>query len=285
MYYSSRLLMVIISLVFFVPLSSVASDIATSIGRGVDNRTDDGGYFELGMSVYNVNKVDIRQVDAGLIEPSLLISGMYQYKGLFVEMVHQSQDGINIGYNIWNSTNWSLDILAANLKGSWSRAEGVDPKTLNEAQRNAYLMSEDSFYIGAGFRLTRYWSDDYVFQYRIVTDYYDGQGVQSSARLGKSWQVRNWNFHALGSVEYSSSRLNKYLFGVNSDEATERFPEYQPNGSFSYGLEVGVAYPISQRLVFRAMYRMTVLPAEVTDSPFNESGYLSFFNASISYVF
>ncbi|WP_076409818.1 MipA/OmpV family protein [Shewanella sp. UCD-KL12] len=262
-----------------------ASDIASSVAGGVDNRLADGGYFELGASVYSVNKVDVRQSDYQSIEPSLLLSGMYQYKGLFVEMVHQSQDGINLGYNIWNSDNWSLDLLFANLKSSWARSEEYNPALLNEAGRNAYLMSEDSLYIGAGFRATRYWGDHYVFQYRIVSDYYDDQGIQSSARLGKSWQVRNWNFHALASVEYSSSTLNQYLFGVSSEEATELFPEYQPDSSFGYGIELGVAYPISESFVFRAMYRINLLSDEVTDSPFNQSDYVSFFNASISYVF
>ncbi|OEG73462.1 structural protein MipA [Shewanella colwelliana] len=272
---------------FSILISSlaVASDIATTVTGGVDNRLANGGYFELGASVYGINKVDIRQRDHQTIQPSLLISGVYQYKGLFVEMIHQSQDGINLGFNIWNSDHWSLDILAANLKSTWSRVDDVDPSTLTEAGRNAYLMSEESIYVGAGFRATRYWDDHYVFQYRIVSDYFDGQGIQSSARLGKSWQVRNWNFHALGSIEYSSSTLNRYLFGIDSDEATELLPEYRPDSSFSYGLELGVAYPLSESFVFRAMYRINVLSDEITDSPFNQADHLSFFNASISYVF
>ncbi|GIU05263.1 hypothetical protein TUM4444_01330 [Shewanella sp. MBTL60-112-B1] len=273
------------SLLWALPSTVMASDIATSVAGGVDNRLANGGYFELGASVHSVNKVDVRQTEHQAVQPSLLISGMYQYKGLFVEMVHQSQDGINLGFNFWNSESWSLDILAANLKTSWARPEGIDPGSLSEIGRNNYLMSEDSLYIGAGFRATRYWDDHYVFQYRIVSDYFDGQRIQSSARLGKSWQMRNWNFHALASVEYSSSTLNQYLFGVSDEEATELFPAYKPGHSFSYGLELGVAYPISESFVFRAMYRMNVLSDEVTDSPFNESGYVSFFNASISYVF
>ncbi len=279
------ILTMLLLILAFAPQVSRASDIANSVTGREDNRLVNGGYFELGASVYGVNKIDVRQTDHQTIQPSLLLSGMYQYKGLFVEMLHQSQDGINLGYNFWNSENWSLDLLVANLQSSWARPEGIDPKMLNEAERDLYLMSEDSIYVGAGFRATRYWDDHYVFQYRIVSDYYDGQGLQSSARLGKSWQVRNWNFHALASVEYASATLNNHLFGVSSDEATTRFPEYHPDSSFHYGMEFGVAYPLSESLVFRAMYRFNVLSDEVTDSPFNQAGHVSFFNASISYVF
>lgn len=266
-----------------VSCTSAASDIASSVS-GVANRFDDGGNFELGLSVYGINQVDVRQTDAGTAQLSLLVSGMYQYKGLFIEMIHQSQDGVNLGINLWSSEDWSLELLLANLQGSWSRPD-IDPRTLDEAGRNAYLLSEDSLYIGAGFRATRYWGDNYVFQYRLVSDYYDDQGIQSSARLGKSWQVRNWNFHLLGSIGYSSATLNRYLFGVSKEEATERFPEYRPSSSFNYGVELGVAYPLSESLVFRAMYRLNLLFSEVTDSPFNQAGYTSYFNASISYVF
>lgn len=269
----------------FIPGAALASDIASSVSGGEDNRLANGGYFELGASFYDINKVDIRQTNDQSSPVILLISGMYQYKGLFIEAVHQSQDGVNLGVNLWNSKNWSIDLLVANLKTSWARPEGIDPKYLNEAGRNAYLLSEPSLYVGAGFRATRYWDDHYVFQYRIVSDYFDNQGIQSTARLGKSWQVRNWNFYALASLEYSSAKLNRYLFGVNSDEATQLFPVYQPNSSFGYGMELGVAYPLSEKFVFRAMYRLNILSEEVTDSPFNQSGYLSYFNVSISYVF
>lgn len=268
-----------------VPTDVVAADISGTAVAAEDNRLADGGYFELGVSAYAINKIDVRQTEYSAVQPTLLISGVYQYKGLFVEMIHQSQDGINLGFNVWNSEHWSFDILAANLQSSKQRSEEVDPSMLSEAERNAYLMSEDSLYIGAGIRATRYWDDNYVFQYQIVSDYYDGQGLLSSARLGKSWQVQNWNFHLLGRVEYYSSTLNSSLYGVSAEEATELFPEYQPSSSFNYGVEIGVAYPLSESFVFRAMYRYKVLSNEITDSPFSLADHMSFFNASVSYVF
>lgn len=263
--------------------TAASSDIARSVVEG--GRFENGGYFELGAGVYSVNQFDIRQANDSSVQLALLVNGVYQYNGLFVEMVHQSQDGINLGLNFWNSEKWSFDFLAANLQGSWSRSELPEAGTLNEAERNARFLSEDSFYIGAGFRATRYWDDHYVFQYRIVTDYVDNLGIQSSARFGKSWQVRNWNFHALASVDYASKKLNQHIYGVTSEEATELFPEYSPSSSLRYGMELGLAYPLSEKLVLRATYRMNVLPESVTDSAFVVSSYVSYLNVSVSYVF
>ncbi len=268
-----------------MPTTLVAGEMSSTAVTTEDNRLADGGYIELGVSAFAVNKIDARQIDHIPVQPSLLFSGVYQYKGLFVEAIHQSQDGVNLGVNIWNSEHWSLDILAANLQSSKQRSEEVEVSMLNEAGRDTYLMSEDSLFIGAGFRATRYWDDNYVFQYQIVSDYFDDQGILSSARLGKSWQVHNWNFHVLGRVEYYSATLSRYLYGISTEEATERFPEYQPGSAFNYGLEVGVAYPLSESLVFRSMYRFKVLSNEITDSPFSLAEQMSFFNVSVSYVF
>ncbi|TKB55027.1 MipA/OmpV family protein [Ferrimonas aestuarii] len=266
--------------------SAFAGDIVESVAGGAAH-SGDGGYFELGASLsYLGSSSDVRLEDEDSLIPSLLISGVYQYKGLFAEMIHQSQDGINLGFNFWNSENWSLDLLAANLMGSYSRLDGVDPSQLDEFERNLYLLSEeDSLYVGAGIRATRYWDNQYVLQLRLMTDYYDDQGVFGSARLGKSWQVRNWNFHILGSVEYASATLNQHLYGVSREEATTLFPEYKPDASLSFGVEVGAAYPITQNLVFRGFYRFWSIPGEVSDSPFVVDDHSSMASVSISYVF
>ena len=68
------LLILILSI---LPGTVAASDIASSVNGGA-NRFDDGGDFELGMSVYGVNQVDVRQAEGGTAQLSLLVSGMYQ---------------------------------------------------------------------------------------------------------------------------------------------------------------------------------------------------------------
>ncbi|OBT16811.1 structural protein MipA [Vibrio sp. UCD-FRSSP16_10] len=270
----------------FSSLFLSASAFATDISNDVGGRHEDGGYFEIGGSLLVTNQIDIRETEHKDISPLLLLSGVYQYKGAFVEMVHLSQDGVNLGYNFWNSEHWSIDFLAANITGVWKKSDDdVDLSQLNEEQRDAYLMGDEDYFIGAGLRATRYWGDNYVFQLRAVSDYKDNMGFQSTARLGKSWQVKNWDLHALGSVIYSSSKLVRNVYGVSSEEATTQFHQYEPDDAFSYSFELGAAYPISQNVVFRSTYRITALSDEITDSPFSQADYNSLFNVSVSYVF
>lgn len=265
------------------PLFACASDISNTVSHGGE-RIANGGYFELGATVYGSSQFDVRQPD-NTYQPALLISGIYQYHGLFAEMVHQSQDGINLGYNAWNSENWSLDLIFANFQSLWELQDNVDLTGYTEAQRDNYLSNRGNTFIGGGIRATRYWADHYVFQFRLVGDYYDDNGIQSSLRLGKSWQVRNWNLYALGSVNYASDKLVQSMYAVSAEEATSRFPQYKPHSALNYGLELGAAYPITNNVVFRALYRFNLLSDEITDSPFNQSGHVSSFITSVSYVF
>ncbi|WP_261816598.1 MipA/OmpV family protein [Vibrio gallicus] len=261
-----------------------AEDISSSVAQS-GSRLDSGGYFEVGVSALAINQVDVRDSEHDDVQPLLMLSGIYQYKGLFVELVHLSQDGTNLGYNFWNSEHWSLDFLAANLEMTWQRDDDSDLSSMNEAQKNAYLMSDESLYVGAGIRATRYWDDNYVFQFRAVSDYYNNQGFQSTVRLGKSWQVRNWNLYTLGGATYLSKQLTRNIYGVSAEEATSQFYQYQPGSAINYSLELGAAYPISQDFVFRSIYRITSISDEISESPFSKADYNSLFNVSISYVF
>lgn len=263
-----------------------AADIATDVrsGNGVPDNSN-GGYFEIGLAggylaSPRVNDDDDEGWDAGLS-----LAGGYRYKGFFIEASQGTFDGLNLGYNLWNNRHWSVDLLAASLNGDidTDNPDKIDSR-FTEAQRDSEIIDRDTFYSGAGVRLTGYYGD-YIFQYRLVTDTHGGNGVTSTARLGKSWQVKNWNFHGVASVEYNSATSNRYWLGISAAEATTRFPEYDPGSSVSFNAEVGVTYPLGKDWVFRSFARFGVLPDEQKDSPLaDDEKWLLFYN-SISYVF
>ncbi len=263
-----------------------AADIATDVRSGTDGpSTNNGGYFEIGVAVgYLTHPQIIDDENEGWdIDPSL--AGGYRYKGFYIEASHGTFDGLNLGYNFWNSQHWSVDLLASSLNGTFD-SENVDTidDRLSEAQRNSELIDRDTLYSGAGIRLTGYY-DDYILQYRLVTDTHSGNGVTSTARLGRSWQVKNWNFHGVVSAEYASATTNRYWWGVGAAEATTRFPEYQPDASVSYNAEVGVTYPLGKDWVLRSFARYGLLSDEEKDSPLADEDHMVWFVNSISYVF
>ncbi|MGI9295452.1 MAG: MipA/OmpV family protein [Pseudomonadales bacterium] len=265
---------------------AIAADIASDVrsGGGVPD-TSDGGYFEIGVAAGYLANPRVNDDDDEGWEVGLSLAGGYRYKGFFVEASQGTFDGLNLGYNLWNNKHWSVDLLASSLNGDidTDNADRIDNR-LTEAQRDKELIDRDTFYSGAGIRLTGYY-DDYILQYRFVTDTHGGNGVTSTARLGKSWQVKNWNFHGVVSAEYTSATTNRYWLGISAAEATTRFPEYDPGASVSFNAEVGVTYPLSKDWVFRSFARFGLLPDEQKNSPLADDDQWVLFLNSISYVF
>jgi len=267
-----------------------AADIASDVRSGGNPLNEDGGYFELGVSAgYANSPLKIKQAEDGLEDDGSMIdidgAGEYRFKGFFIEATQGSQDGLNLGYTAWKSTNWTLDILAASMNGFYDTDLDIDIRPGDsEAERNRKLYNRNTLYSGAGVRLSVY-VNEYVMQYRLLTDTKGGNGVISSARVGRGWQYRNWNFHGILSTVYTSEKTNTYLYGVSESEATARYPAYAPGSGISYSLFLGVARPINEKWVFRAYTGYYTYPDAATNSAFVDQDNGSFLFLSVNRVF
>src|SRR5690606_9694256 len=134
----------------------------------------------------------------------------------------------NLGYNLWSNEVWTVDLLASSGYGRGVDSDNPDISFMSEEDRNLELKKRVYSFRGSGIRATAYFGD-YIFQYRLLTDQFSDTGVVSTARLGRSWQIGNWNLHGLASLRYDSARTNQEAFGITASEATTLFPEYHPN--------------------------------------------------------
>lgn len=270
-----------------------AADLATDGGAesgAIDN--SDGGYFEFGVGLSmtaNTDRLDIK--------PRALLAGAYRYRGIFLEAFTPSisangsrleVSGITLGANLWHNERWSLDFLGASTQSRF-RGSRDDPEDLNsaDAMRESAVLDRDTFYSGAGFRLTGYFGNT-IFRYRLVNDTHGGNGLFSSATVGYSRQLRNWNIHTLISANYLSQELGQHWYGVSAEEASLRFPEFDMNtSSFTYDIEIGATYPLRENVVFRSVLRHTQLSDAIKESPFENNGNRMDigWNATLSYVF
>jgi MipA family protein len=265
----------------------MAADIAREIRTGDSGPdTSDGGYFEIGTAVQYFDGPRIENPDDEDNDSFGLgygVSFEYRYHGLFAEAAYGSWDGINLGYSAWNNGVWTIDFLA--LSGAiFDGKKHDDISGLSEAERDYELLDRSFGFRGTGIRATAYWGD-YIFQYRLLVDAIDNNGVVSSARVGRSWQVRNWNFHAIASVSYASAKANQLWMGVTPMEATPRFAAYTPGSNVAFAAELGVTYPINEHWVFRSIARYGLQSSESKGSPLNENQDPVFYNLAISYVF
>ncbi|MGK0440569.1 MAG: outer membrane scaffolding protein for murein synthesis (MipA/OmpV family) [Pseudohongiellaceae bacterium] len=263
-----------------------AADIATDIRKAAEAPDiSNGGYFEIGLGFdyTNDSRLSVADDEDGYGE-AFDIGGSYRYNGLFVELSQGTLDGLSLGYHLWANDKWIVDLLGSSINGTLTSGDDEDLSGLSEAQRNDALIDRDTFYNGAGVRATGYFGDT-IFQYRLVTDIHDDNGIVSTLRLGRSGQLRNWNFHGVVSADYASAKTSHYWYGVSQSDATARFQEYNAGSTMSYTAEIGLTYPMSEHFVFRSTARHTRFSNEVQDSPLTDGNNSTYIATSINYVF
>lgn len=270
----------VVSLVVSLPVW--ASDISREV-RGDSNVN----FFEISAGVgcgqsHRVNS-DEDDEDSGC-GIRIGLSGAYHWRGFFIEAIEDSYSGLNLGYNLWQNDQWQVDFIALNLSGSISNKDGLRPN-MTEEDRNRHLLYRDTVTVDAEVRVTRYWQE-YIVQMKLGADYSENYGgAQAAFLLGKAWQARNWNFHALGGVHWYSRQRSEYLWAVSEQEATERFEAYKGRSAINYSFEIGATYPLNEHWVTRARAVAFMWDKSITESPLATNDWSGSVAATISYVF
>ncbi|WP_096085307.1 MipA/OmpV family protein [Agaribacterium haliotis] len=247
---------------------SLAQDIANSVRDQGQHELTDGGYLELGLGAGYVNTPrHLLQTSYEDWVGDLSFAGEFRYRALFFEAAQATQDGLNVGFNLWHNEEWLVDLLLASVSGDVvDEDDGID---------------RDTLYSGAGVRVTRYFGPS-VLQFRLVNDIYGQHGTVSTVRLGRAWQLKNWLVHAIGSVQYNSESTNNYWFGVSKAQSDYDTPEFRASASTQASILAGATYPLSERFVFRAYAGLDQYPESVRESPvvddYNESYVFITFN-------
>lgn len=277
------------AILYMLPVLCQAADIASEVREGAYQQTQDGGYFELGLVAgyiswpWRLEQDELWRGDKAVLDFDG--AGEYRKNGFFAEAAQGTQDGLNLGYTLWQNNYWTVELLAGSLNGLYEPDYDISITPADdEATRNDKLYKRNTFYQGTGIRLSHY-VGDYVVQYRLLTDTFDNNGVMSTLRIGRGWQYRNWSFHGIVSAEYASAKTNNYWFGVKEDEATEKYPVYSSNSGISYNLRLGAAKPINEKWVFRAYTGYILFSEGARDSSFVENTPGSFVVFTVNRVF
>ncbi len=256
------------------------SALATGITRDVRDASNaeesrqDGGYFEVGVGV-NVNNSNIfKGKERKAVNPTVTLNMGYQWKGLFVDL--NEEEGFVFGYNALNTEHWSFDLIAGPT-GEIGEDQSDDFTSLRKRESG----------VTGGFRATGYF-DTNIFQFEIREELTDNHnGYHASMLLGKSWQFRNMNTHAIAGIHHGSAELHDYYWGVRSSEASAEFPQYTAESGTAISAEFGLTYPISESWVLRSKLNYVHISEEIANSPlrFDDKQDLVNLSASISYVF
>ncbi|HSX51430.1 MAG TPA: MipA/OmpV family protein [Cellvibrio sp.] len=271
-----------------VAWNAVAGDLSSDVRKGASGPDEgNGGYIEAGAGLTSYTSA-IAGVPEGNekgevhTEIFLDVNARYQYHGWFMELFSQSLEQFTIGYNFYNGYNaynndgnWALDWVALGQHDEMSAEEADDYRGL-DTRRGDYM---------SGLRATAYYGN-YIVQMHALTDISRTHyGELASLKLARYWQHRNWNFHGIVGATYRSQDITDYYFSIHADEASAKYPEYEAPPGWSYVMEVGATYPLSEKWVFRGYVRRTGMESTFTASPLILDDHGDTIATAISYVF
>jgi len=124
-----------------------------------------------------------------------------------------------------------------------------------------------------------------IVQLRLVSDWYDGNGILGNLRAGRQWQRGNWNLQAIGGVRFHSATFHDYLHGVDADEQTNRFQVYKAGSAVIPEVEPGASIPVNEDWVFRGRLQFRQIPDSIEDSPLVAHGEAGTLTLGLHYVF
>ncbi|NTS76727.1 MipA/OmpV family protein [Catenovulum sp. SM1970] len=255
------------------------------------NGLDNGNYFEAGAGIGWIETADyfVEQDDDEEGIFALIIGGRYQTHGFFIEAIDGADDGLNLGYQLFNyQDQFTVDLIGANLRGELSEDDDYDDlkdsDNLNERERLELLEDRDTFYAGAGLRATVRFGQS-VIQGKIVTDY-SGNGEIASLKVGHSWMLsEDLTLYGLAGVEYLSEDTSQYWYGIEADETVAQFGEYSADSAVNYITEIGIKYALTENWHYKAYAIYKKLDDEIVDSPIINDDYQAVVMNNFTYRF
>lgn len=252
---------------------------------------EDGGYLELGFVLEARQSIRSRLDEEDLHRTrgvtGFYAAGAWRRGAFFFEGQRGGLDGVSLGVTLWHDDRRTLDLLGAHIPGSVSlghSSDDDDAQATDERRRSAQLLDRDELFGSTGFRFRDYRGDS-LLQASAVMDWKHGNGVLLGAHAGHQWQLGNWNLQGLAGVRWASAELVDFVYGVDEDEATERFAAYRADDSFFGEIDVGATRALGRDWILRSNLRGRWFDSGVTDSPLIARDTSMSVEAGIAYVF
>ena len=263
----------------------------------------------LGNTETNLVNRDFQRVNSRENFINLNVEIQLRWNGLFYENPGRSQESVDglfsgdaIGYNFYNNEYWALDVYAVNAFADTEytfdtlvEERGENDQVINRYVDRLRLNRKRDYRLGL--RATGYYKD-YLAQFIVTPMSFRSEigGVNASASLRRTWLVKNWNVYATVGLNYQSSEIIDYYFGLPDAEAQliaeqlntneSPFQAYRADHGFFAVGEVGFEYPVTEYFVFGGFITSIARPDAVKDSTLSVSGrYVTTAALSLTWVF
>jgi len=265
----------------FLAASCFASE-AESVQPEESSDTRSGDHIELGLSIGYGSFPLIGLNDADNVIDSredrlsfdLIIEGRLQHKGYFLELIQGGFESLAFGYSVYENEQGNFELIAAKLFGKVDRSNFDQFRLVNDREGDFNL----------GFRKSRFYGNT-VFQTELVGNFTSEHlGFVGTASLGHQKQFGNWSaYGAVGLRYFSDSVLNQY-FGVTDEETSGDFGPYQASSGTIASLQLGMAYPLSEKFVFKVGFEYDKFPNAIANSPLAQGSSRFDARVGIAYI-
>ena len=220
-----------------------SADIARTLRTNAEKNSPPENFFEIGINAGVGIGSSLTEEDGKGAGIGIHSSGSYNWNNFFIDVGMETSEPVVIGYNAYNSDNWTFDLMLG--AGDSGISEDTDDRFIGITKRQSSTM--------LGGRLTGYFGQN-ILQVSLKHDVRGkSKGTVASALIGRNWQAGDWNFHGLVGLTLADAKYNDYYLGVSDEEAAiTDFEAYEGKASVSFNSSVGVTYPISESWEFRA---------------------------------
>lgn len=184
--------------------------------------------------------------------------------------------GITAGYRLWESGDWSADLIARARFGGYDESDSPALRGMEDRRKSA----------DGGIELE--WERERVLGIRLTptTDLLDRSGGQQvTLDVYSPWRFGPVRLDAGLGAEWQSDDMANYYYGVRPGEARPGRPAYEPGSAVNLTAGVSLFTPVSRRLLLQSFLRYERFDANIEDSPIvDRSGALTAF-AALSYAF
>lgn len=220
-----------------------SADIARTLRTNAEKNSPPENFFEIGVNAGVGIGSSLTEKDGKGAGIGIHSSGSYNWNNFFIDVGMQTSEPVVIGYNAYNSDNWTFDIMLG--AGDSGISKDTDDRFIGITKRQSSTM--------LGGRLTGYVGKN-ILQVSLKHDVRGkSKGTVASALIGRNWQVGDWNFHGLVGLTLADAKYNDYYLGVSDEDAAQTdFETYEGKASLHFNTSVGVTYPISESWELRA---------------------------------
>lgn len=107
---------------------------------------------------------------------------------------------------------------------------------------------------------------NYLFDFNVDLSN-KSKGFDFTTQISKYFAFNKISIEPKAGITFRDKKTNKYLYGINSAQATLNYPKYTPSSSFSPYIQVDFNYRFLKFLGFKSNIKYTQVSNTVKDSP------------------